>query len=89
MNLRTFVLLNETLLRIINENYSDLSTSAQHKVSMNLQNTMIRNFIKKHSITGTREEANSLIMQWIEENAARIRQNIIAGKYDDVVEKYL
>ena len=28
---------------------------------------MIRNFIKKHSITGTREEANSLIMQWIEE----------------------
>jgi len=89
MNLRTFVLLNETLLRIINENYSDLSVSAQHKVSMNLQNTMIRNFIKKHSITGTREEANSLIMQWIEENAARFRQNIIAGKYDDVVEKYL
>ena len=89
MNLRTFVLLNETLLRIINENYSDLSTSAQHKVSMNLQNTMIRNFIKKHSTTGTREEANSLIMQWIEKNAARFRQNIIAGKYDDVVEKYL
>jgi len=89
MNLRTFVLLNETLLRIINENYSDLSVSAQHKVSMNLQNTMIRNFIKKHSITGTREEANSLIMQWIEENAARFRQNIIAGKYDDVVKKYL
>ena len=89
MNLRTFVLLNETLLRLINENYSDLSVSAQHKVSMNLQNTMIRNFIKKHSITGTREEANSLIMQWIEENAARFRQNIIAGKYDDVVEKYL
>ena len=89
MNLRTFVLLNETLLRIINENYSDLSVSAQHKVSMNLQNTMIRNFIKKHSITDTREEANSLIMQWIEENAARFRQNIIAGKYDDVVEKYL
>jgi len=89
MNLRTFVLLNETLLRIINENYSDLSVSAQHKVSMNLQNTMIRNFIKKHSLTGTREEANSLIMQWIEENAARFRQNIIAGKYDNVVEKYL
>ena len=89
MNLRTFVLLNETLLRIINENYSDLSTSAQHKVSMNLQNTMIRNFIKKHSITGTREEANSLIMQWIEENAAQFRQDIITGKYDDVVEKYL
>ena len=89
MNLRTFVLLNETLLRIINENYSDLSVSAQHKVSMNLQNTMIRNFIKKHSITDTREEANSLIMQWIEENAARFRQNIIAGKYDDVVKKYL
>jgi hypothetical protein len=89
MNLRAFVLLNETLLRIINENYSDLSVSAQHKVSMNLQNTMIRNFIKKHSLTGTREEANSLIMQWIEENAARFRQNIIAGKYDNVVEKYL
>ena len=89
MNLRTFVLLNETLLRIINENYSDLSVSAQHKVSMNLQNTMIRNFIKKHSITGTREEANSLIMQWIEENAAQFRQDIITGKYDDVVEKYL
>ena len=89
MNLRTFVLLNETLLRIINENYSDLSVSAQHKVSMNLQNTMIRNFIKKHSITGTREEANSLIMQWIEENAARFRQDIIAGKYDDIVKKYL
>ena len=89
MNLRTFVLLNETLLRIINENYSDLSVSAQHKVSMNLQNTMIRNFIKKHSLTGTREEANSVIMQWIEENAARFRQNIIAGKYDNVVEKYL
>ena len=78
MNLRTFVLLNETLLRIINENYSDLSVSAQHKVSMNLQNTMIRNFIKKHSITGTREEANSLIIQWIEENAAQFRQDIIA-----------
>ena len=89
MNLRTFVLLNETLLRIINENYSDLSVSAQHKVSMNIQNTMIRNFIKKHSITGTREEANSLIMQWIEENAAQFRQDIITGKYDDVVEKYL
>ena len=89
MNLRTFVLLNETLLRIINENYSDLSVSAQHKVSMNLQNTMIRNFIKKYSITGTREEANSLIMQWIEENATQFRQDIIAGKYDDVVEKYL
>jgi hypothetical protein len=89
MNLRTFVLLNETLLRIINENYSDLSASAQHKVSMNLQNTMIRNFIKKHSTTGTREEANNLIMQWIDKNAAQFRQNIIAGKYDDVVEKYL
>ena len=89
MNLRTFVLLNETLLRIINENYSDLSVSAQHKVSMNLQNTMIRNFIKKHSITGTREEANSLIMQWIEENAAQFRRDIITGKYDDVVQKYL
>ena len=89
MNLRTFVLLNETLLRIINENYSDLSASAQHKVSMNLQNTMIRNFLKKHSITGTREEANSLIIQWIEENASKFRQDIIAGKYDDVVEKYL
>ena len=89
MNLRTFVLLNETLLRIINENYSDLSVSAQHKVSMNLQNTMIRNFIKKHSITGTREEANSLIMQWIEENAAQFRQDIIAGEYDNVVKKYL
>ena len=89
MNLRTFVLLNETLLRIINENYSDLSVSAQHKVSMNLQNTMIRNFIKKHSITGTREEANSLIMQWIEENAAQFRQDIITGKYDNIVKKYL
>ena len=89
MNLRTFVLLNETLLRIINENYSDLSASAQHKVSMNLQNTMIRNFLKKHSITGTREEANSLIMQWIEENAAKFRQNIIAGKFDRTVEKFL
>ena len=89
MNLRAFVLLNETLLRIINENYSDLSASAQHKVSMNLQNTMIRNFIKKHSITGTREEANSLIMQWIEENAAQFRQDIITGKYDNIVKKYL
>ena len=89
MNLRTFVLLNETLLRIINENYSDLSVSAQHKVSMNLQNTMIRNFIKKHSITGTREEANSLIMQWIEENAAQFRHDIIAGDYDYVVKKFL
>ena len=89
MNLRTFVLLNETLLRIINENYSDLSASAQHKVSMNLQNTMIRNFLKKHSITGTREEANSLIMQWIEKNAAQFRQDIIAGEYDNVVKKYL
>ena len=89
MNLRTFVLLNETLLRIINENYSDLSASAQHKVSMNLQNTMIRNFLKKHSITGTREEANSLIIQWIEKNASQFRQDIITGKYDDVVEKYL
>ena len=89
MNLRTFVLLNETLLRIINENYSDLSASAQHKVSMNLQNTMIRIFLKKHSITGTREEANSLIIQWIEKNASQFRQDIITGKYDDVVEKYL
>jgi len=89
MNLRTFVLLNETLLSIINEGYSDLSASAQYKVSMNLQNTMIRIFLKKHSITGTREETNSLIMQWIEENASQFRQDIIAGKYDDVVEKYL
>ena len=89
MNLRTFVLLNETLLRIINENYSDLSTSAQQKVSMNLQNTMIRNFIKKYSTTGTREEANDLIMQWIDKNAAQFRRNIIAGKYDDIVQKYL
>ena len=89
MNLRTFVLLNETLLSIINESYSDLSAPAQYKVSMNLQNTMIRIFLKKHSITGTREETNSLIMQWIEENASQFRQDIIAGKYDDVVEKYL
>jgi hypothetical protein len=56
---------------------------------MNLQNTLIRDYINDHARTGTREETNDLIMQWIEENAAKFRQNIIAGKFDSTVEKFL
>ena len=89
MNLRTFILLNENLLRIINEGYSDLNSAQQYKVSMNLQNTLIRDYINDHARTGTREETNDLIMQWIKENAAKFRQNIIAGKFDRTVEKFL
>ena len=89
MNLRTFILLNESLLRIINEGYSDLNSAQQYKVSMNLQNTLIRDYINDHARTGTRKETNNLIMQWIEENAAKFRQNIIAGKFDNTVEKFL
>ena len=79
MYLRNFILLQETLLRIINENYNDLNPAQQYKVSMNLQNTLIKDYINDHARTGTREETNDLIMQWIEENAAKFRQNIIAG----------
>ena len=89
MNLRTFILINESLLRIINEGYSDLNSSQQYKVSMNLQNTLIKNYINDNARAGTREETNSLIMQWIEENAAQFRHDIIAGDYDDVVKKFL
>ena len=89
MNLRTFILINESLLRIINEGYSDLNSAQQYKVSMNLQNTLIKNYINDNARTGTREETNSLIMQWIEENAAQFRHDIIAGDYDDVVKKFL
>ena len=89
MNLRTFILLNENLLRIINEGYSDLNSAQQYKVSMNLQNTLIRDYINDHARTGTREETNDLIMQWIEENAASFREDIIAGKFDSTVEKFL
>ena len=89
MNLRTFILLNESLLRIINEGYSDLNSAQQYKVSMNLQNTLIRDYINDNARTGTREEINDLIMQWIEENAAKFRKEIIAGKFDNTVEKFL
>jgi len=89
MYLRNFILLQETLLRIINENYNDLNPAQQYKVSMNLQNTLIKNYINDNARTGTRKEANSLIMQWIEENAAQFRHDIIAGDYDDVVKKFL
>ncbi len=89
MNLRNFILLQETLLRIINENYNGLNPAQQYKVSMNLQNTLIKNYINDHARTGTRKETNDLIMQWIEENAAKFRQNIIAGKFDRTVEKFL
>ena len=33
--------------------------------------------------------ANDLIMQWIDKNAAKFRQDIIAGKFDSTVEKFL
>ena len=89
MYLRNFILLQETLLRIINENYNDLNPAQQYKVSMNLQNTLIKNYINDNARAGTREETNSLIMQWIEENAAQFRHDIIAGDYDDVVKKFL
>jgi len=89
MYLRNFILLQETLLRIINENYNGLNPAQQYKVSMNLQNTLIKNYINDNARAGTREETNSLIMQWIEENAAQFRHDIIAGDYDDVVKKFL
>ena len=89
MNLRTFILINESLLRIINEGYSDLNPAQQYKVSMNLQNTLIKDYINDYARTGTREETNDLIMKWIEENAAKFRQYIIAGKFDSTVEKFL
>ena len=89
MNLRTFILINESLLRIINEGYSDLYSSQQYKVSMNLQNTLIKDYVNDNARTGTREETNDLIMQWIDENAAKFREDIIAGKFDNTVEKFL
>jgi hypothetical protein len=89
MYLRNFILLQETLLRIINENYNDLNSTQQYKVSMNLQNTLIKNYINDNARIGTREETNNLIMQWIEENAAQFRHDIIAGDYDYVVKKFL
>ena len=49
MNLRTFILINESLLRIINEGYSDLNPAQQYKVSMNLQNTLIKDYINEKS----------------------------------------
>ena len=89
MYLRNFILLQETLLRIINENYNGLNPAQQYKVSMNLQNTLIKDYINDHARTGTRDETNDLIMQWIEENAAKFREDIIAGKFDSTVEKFL
>ena len=89
MNLRTFILINESLLRIINEGYSDLNSSQQYKVSMNFQNTLIKDYVNDNARTGTREETNDLIMQWIDENAAKFREDIIAGKFDSTVEKFL
>ncbi len=66
MNLNTFFKLNEKIVRILEEGYSDLTDEQRYKVSMNIQNTFIRDYINKYEKTGTREEQNDLIMQWIQ-----------------------
>ena len=87
MNLKTFLLLNEKLIRIIESAYTGLSNKEQFKISMNIQNSYIRDYINKHKKEGTREEMNDLIMQWIEKYAEQFRTDIIAGDYDRIIKK--
>ena len=61
MNLNTFFKLNEKIVRILEEGYSELTDEQRYKVSMNIQNTYIRDYINKYKKTGTREETNDLI----------------------------
>ena len=89
MNLNTFFKLNEKIVRILEEGYSDLTDEQRYKVSMNIQNTFIRDYINKHEETGTREEQNDLIMQWIDKYAEQFRNDLIAGKYDKSIEKWI
>lgn len=87
MRLRTFLTLNEKLIRIIESAYIDLSDKEQFKISMNIQNSYIRDYINRHKKEGTREETNNLIMQWIEKYAEKFRNDLIAGDYDNIIKK--
>jgi hypothetical protein len=87
MRLRTFLTLNEKLIRIIESAYIGLTDKEQFKISMNIQNSYIRDYINKHKKEGTREETNNLIMQWIEKYAEQFRNDLIAGDYDNIIKK--
>jgi len=87
MKLKTFLTLNEKLIRIIESAYIDLSDKEQFKISMNIQNSYIRDYIDKHKKEGTREETNDLIMHWIEKYAEKFRNDLIAGDYDHIIKK--
>jgi len=89
MNLNTFFKLNEKIVRILEEGYSELTDEQRYKVSMNIQNTYIRDYINKYQKTGTREETNDLIMQWIDKYAKQFREDLIAGKYDKNIEQWI
>ena len=87
MRLRTFLTLNEKLIRILESAYIDLNSKEQFKISMNIQNSYIRDYINRHKNEGTREETNDLIMQWIEKYAEQFRKDLIAGDYDHIIKK--
>ena len=89
MNLNTFFKLNEKIVRILEEGYSELTDEQRYKVSMNIQNTYIRDYINKYKKTGTREETNDLIMQWIDKYAKQFREDLIAGKYNKNIEQWI
>ena len=87
MRLRTFLKLNETLIRITESVYDNLTDNQRFEISMNIQNTYIRDYVDKHKKEGTREEMNDLIMQWIEKYAEQFRDDLIAGDYDHIIKK--
>jgi len=87
MNLKTFLKLNETLIRITESVYDNLTDNQRFEISMNIQNTYIRDYVDKHKKEGTREEMNDLIMQWIEKYAEQFRNDLIAGDYDHIIKK--
>jgi hypothetical protein len=87
MRLRTFLKLNETLIRITESVYDNLTDNQRFEISMNIQNTYIRDYVDKHKKEGTREEMNDLIMQWIEKYAEQFRNDLIAGDYDHIIKK--
>jgi len=87
MNLKTFLKLNETLIRITESVYDNLTDNQRFEISMNIQNTYIRDYVDKHKKEGTREEMNDLIMQWIKKYAEQFRKDLIAGDYDHIIKK--
>jgi hypothetical protein len=87
MRLRTFLKLNETLIRITESVYDNLTDNQRFEISMNIQNTYIRDYVEKYKKEGTREEMNDLIMQWIEKYAEQFRNDLIAGDYDHIIKK--